>query len=211
MMKPFEFTVLKKAVNRLVEGYAANLDPVVLDVLKGDALVVAKQYLTADEPATTNFLFEVSNRHLTPELASQALATLNSQVEGFPQLDSETLDHLFKHQKRVVEPDWHTFDLKAQTYLGWNDIATQSKYMVAYHHHQLVGVNGVLMPGSHQGICAICKNMSRVSLFTATTVKNNLGNYQTNGNYICRDSRLCNQQLTSDEALNEFMETVLPR
>lgn len=43
-MKPFEFTVLKNGVARLVAGYSANLDPVVLDVLKADAIDLAKTF-----------------------------------------------------------------------------------------------------------------------------------------------------------------------
>ncbi|WP_282802040.1 FusB/FusC family EF-G-binding protein [Secundilactobacillus kimchicus] len=210
-MKPFEFTVLKNGVARLVAGYSANLDPVILDVLKADAIDLEKTFLIADDALTTNFIFELTNRRLTVEQATAALTTLRPQVTGFPSVTPATLATLFKKSHHLVEPDWQRLDLKMLTYLGWNDIATHQKFIVAVQADRLVGVRGTLSAGIHNGVCAICQTMSRVSMFTATTATNHVGNYRTNGNYICRDSGQCNRQLTSDEGLQAFLETVHPQ
>lgn len=92
------------------------------------------------------------------------------------------------------------------TYIGWQDSATQRKFLIAEIEGNLKGVLGVQSSRGIKSMCAICQQTEYVSLFLAKTKTASDGTYTKKGNYICVDSVKCNQQIEQKFGLNHFFE-----
>ncbi|HBM4677298.1 TPA: FusB/FusC family EF-G-binding protein, partial [Listeria innocua] len=143
--------------------------------------------------------------------AEPFLEGLKAYVIPFVPPSDVKLKKLFAKTKKLKIPAWSKLDLRDYTFYGWNDIAQQRKYIVTYEDGNLVGVNGTISPEIQKGVCSICQTHSKVSLFMTKTKSSSDGVYTTNGNYICYDSDVCNEQIKAHETLDEFIEVVKKR
>ncbi|WP_252898592.1 FBP domain-containing protein [Secundilactobacillus odoratitofui] len=87
------------------------------------------------------------------------------------------LKRSFVKLKKLKQPNFNALELSEQTFIGWNDIATQRKYMLYYDDNKLAGVYGDLSVSVIKGFCTICHQESNVSLFTAISKKGSEGRY----------------------------------
>lgn len=102
-------------------------------------------------------------------------------------------------------PAPENIDFREISYLGWDDKGTNRKYMISLLDGKLTGIYGTFKPLGKKGICAICNKLEETGMFLTEIKGSQLGTYTKKGNYICQDSRKCNENLISLENLHDFI------
>ena len=69
-----------------------------------------------------------------------------------------------------------------------------------------LGLHGTIKPTNKKGICAICSRFEEVGMFMSETKGTVQGTFIKKGNYICLDSMKCNQNITTLDKMNDFIE-----
>ncbi len=98
------------------------------------------------------------------------------------------------------------------TYLSWNDVGTNKKYIVYSRNGQMVGIECKYFLLNKESLCSFCHRHGQVAFITTITKARKLNNpdyYKAIGNYVCFDSSTCNQHMTSVEVLESFLEKSL--
>lgn len=134
------------------------------------------------------------------------LSRLKQHVVPFPRLEEQTIKSLFPKVKKLPLPDLNQADWNETSYLGWNDSGSGRKYIVAYVHNELIGIIGNSTPSRHPGICSICHEQEEVDMFTTSLKGVSKEESITRGQYICRDSQKCNENLKEVQPLFRFIE-----
>ncbi|CAG9610531.1 FusB/FusC family EF-G-binding protein [Pseudoneobacillus rhizosphaerae] len=208
-MEPFirvdQFQFIKKQTQHLINGYASVNDRKVLNALKStvyDKVLNLFKSLEPEQKQLVDHVIEVENTAGAEDL----LNSLKPYVIPFKNVSEQTLKKLFPKVKKLKLPVLTELDLKELTYLGWNDKATNKKYIIAIQPKGFIGLEGSFTPSSKKGICTLCSGHSQVGLFMSETKGAIQGTYTRRGNYICQDSMKCNDTLTSLEKLNGFIE-----
>ncbi|SER62051.1 FBP C-terminal treble-clef zinc-finger [Gracilibacillus ureilyticus] len=129
-------------------------------------------------------------------------------VIPFPLVSEKTVEKAFPKVKKLKQPDLNLVDLKETVYLRWEDLGTNRTYMLIPKENKLAGISGFLEPSAHKGICSICNGLEEVSLFTIEKKGKMRGTYSKKGNYICKDSAVCNHNLKSKDKLHDFLENL---
>jgi len=208
-LQPHEFVAIKEQVIILNKAFNSVNDKNVKAVVQADVVETVKSILPDNEIAT-DFLNQLPEIATSRQRAESAFKQLVELVTPFPELSSNQLGKLFKKVKKLPEPKWENLDRHEMTYLGWNDNGSQKKYIVAPRDGKLVGIYGDFDPKPLNGLCAICHQLGTVSMFLSKVKSRGAdGNYTKRGNLICRDSSLCNAQLSSLDHLASFVETTL--
>lgn len=208
-IQPHDFNAIKFNIYHLIGAYTSVNDPRVLKVLQAETETFIRNQLTGDDKLVDELLSNVMNSQLTKDRVNRELAKFKPYVDSFPVLTTTQLTKLFKKVKKINEPNWNDYDLTEHTFLGWNDTGNQKKYLVLPYNKKLVGVVGDFDSAPLNGLCAICHEMGTVSMFTATVKsRGKNGNYTKRGNLICRDSILCNQNMTEITNLAKFSESI---
>jgi hypothetical protein len=211
LMQPHELVSIKKEVVTLINTYKSVNDRNVVAVMQTDAINRIKAVLPEND-ITRGFLETIADRTLTKARAAEAFVALRQFVAPFPELSVSQLNKLFRKVKKLPNPNWSELDQTQMTYLGWNDTGSQKKYIVASKDDKLVGIYGDFDPQPLNGLCAICHQISSVSMFLSTVKTSGAdGNYTKRGNLICRDSSLCNAQLTDPSYLAAFVNSTYAR
>ncbi|NJE62867.1 elongation factor G-binding protein [Enterococcus durans] len=207
-IKPYQYYFIKREVEQLLNAYSSVNDPKTVQTVQ--ALAAEKIHELLDHPntAVNEFMEKVLDVTLKKEKAERLLEELKVIVLPFIQPTKPQIDKLFRKVKKLKQPDWNQLDLKEHTYIGWNDLGSQKKFMIYYEEEKLKGISGTLSPTINKGICSICQRTSNVSLFLSTTKTGSDGTYTKKGNYICHDSDQCNQQLVQLAPFYEFTERV---
>lgn len=149
-------------------------------------------------------LFKDVSRFRGQDEVNTFIQSLSPYVEKFPKLTSNQIRKVFSKVKKLKMPEFEIEDL-AWEYLGWRDISTQSLYLIYHEKGKLYSLKCRYTPisGNKSNFCCLC-NQSRIGnqigLVTTTRSKE-----LVSGNYICLDSRQCNQDLTDISKLREFM------
>ncbi|MGP4074290.1 FusB/FusC family EF-G-binding protein [Halobacillus sp. K22] len=134
------------------------------------------------------------------------LSRLKQHVFAFHPLNEETIKGLFPKVKKLQVPSLESIEWSTLSYLGWNDTGANQKYIAAYKNGDLIGIRGDFKPSRQSGICAICKEHEEVGMFTTSLKKSTSANSISRGNYICKDSNRCNENLKSLHSLDNFIE-----
>lgn len=106
----------------------------------------------------------------------------------------------------LSEIDWYCL-----SYLAWQDKGANKYFLIMPSEEKLVGIHGTMGSNSQKGICTICNRHSEVALFLSETKGAIMGTYTKRGNFICLDSKKCNEQITSLENIHEFIHLVTKR
>lgn len=208
MIQPYQFNLIKEQIFQLVRTYQSVNDPQTIQTIEGMTKgVVVRQFNPQDDQALL-IINEMFQRGLSIKKAEAHLSDLKTYVEPFPAPTIKQTEKLFRKVKKLKVPDFDDFDLKETTYLAWDDIGSQSKYLIATENEGYTAVHGHLSTEVKKGICPICQHESNVSMFLSLTKSSGDGTYTKRGNYICRDSQRCNQQLTDQAHLTEFIKLV---
>ncbi|WP_113926558.1 FusB/FusC family EF-G-binding protein [Bacillus sp. P14.5] len=208
-MEPFirndQFNFIKAQTKVLVNGHLNANDPGVLKALK--AVTLEKVLSVTPSPSEEerdllNPIVSIKDK----QDAEVYLAKIKSYVIPFRELSEKTLQKLFPKVKKLKLPNFENLDLREVTYLGWNDLGQERKYIVTEDNGQLIGIRGTFKNHSQKGVCAICNSIGDTGLFMTESRAAANGTYKNRGNYICQDSQICNRKLQSEEKLLAFIE-----
>ncbi|WP_449620120.1 FusB/FusC family EF-G-binding protein [Robertmurraya sp. Marseille-Q9965] len=142
----------------------------------------------------------------------QYIKHLSSFVLPFPEITEQQLKKMFPKNKKLKLPDLSLIDHNHLTYLSWNDLGTNKKFVVYELDGEMVGIECRLTSISKKNMCSICNNFGEVAYFSTVTKAKKAKNpdyYKSIGNLICVDSAECNKKITNVEYLEAFLNDSL--
>lgn len=208
ILHPYHYSYVSKQVENLLNVYTSVNDLQTIQTFQGLAYEKIHAVL-ADDVYFSTLITQLIDRRLTKKKSTMILEELKQFVIPFQPPSDKQLIKVFKKVKKLKLPKWGEHDLRDYNYFGWNDLGTGRKFMILYQENQIIGVYGTISPTIKKGLCAICNEISNVSLFLATTKSSGDGTYTKKGNYICYDSARCNHQMSDLEGLNHFIDNIL--
>ncbi|MBC1694789.1 FusB/FusC family EF-G-binding protein [Listeria welshimeri] len=210
-IETYQYNFIKYQLANVSRAYRSANDTSTLKALKSLTEEKINELFPANVLEGHKELFSELHTITSTKEAEPFLEDLKAYVIPFVSPSDVKLKKIFAKTKKLKIPTWSKLDMRDYTFYGWNDIAQQRKYIVTYEDGNLVGVQGTISNEIQKGVCTICHTHSKVSLFMAKTRSASDGIYTTNGNYICHDSDVCNQQIKDRETLDEFIEVVKKR
>ncbi|PEJ57732.1 elongation factor G-binding protein [Bacillus sp. AFS002410] len=210
-MEPFirteQYNFIKQQLQVLTNGHASVNDRAVLNALH--SLVSDKALgLFTDLTKEQQQLFIQIDTIKKSEQAEVLLRQLLPYVIPFKEVSEQSIKKLFPKAKKLKLPILKNFDLLQTTYIGWDDLGSNSKFIVTYLNHKLIGLQGTFNPINKKGNCTICNKFEDLGLFMTKTKGKIEGTFTQRGNYICKDSQKCNQNITSLDKLHDFITIV---
>lgn len=200
-----QYNFIKSQAYILANGHASANDKGVIAALKSltmEKVEAALGTMTDQQRQLIDMLLTVENR----EEAELFLLKLTPYVVPFQDISQQTLKKLFPKAKKLRLPDMEEMNMQETSYLSWIDKGTNRKYMIARHGNKLVGLHGTFQSINKKGICALCNKHEDVGMFLYEKKGEVLGTFVKRGNYICQNSVVCNQNITSLEKLHDFIE-----
>ena len=149
------------------------------------------------------------NIRITKVQVDKILETLQTYVIPFEHPSKKQVEKTFHKIKKLKSPLISDEILLESTYIGWNDIASNRKFIIYYNEQgTLTGFYGDIANQTVKGYCAICNKESNVALFMRKTRTSGDGQYTKKGDYICFDSIKCNQQLSDITQFYQFVDKI---
>lgn len=146
------------------------------------------------------------NNQLSKMQAEKILSKLQAYVLPFEHPSKKQVDKVFRKVKKLKTPLISNEVLLESTFIGWNDVASNRKYIIYYNDFgNLDGFYGDISNQTVKGFCSICNKESRVTLFMRKTRTTSDGQYTKKGDYICFDSTVCNQQISDLSYFYHFL------
>ena len=145
----------------------------------------------------------------TKEDYERYVEELTPYLLPFPEMTEQQLKKLFPKQKKLKLPELTAINHDQLTYLSWNDVKSNKKFIIYQLEGKFVGMEGKMTPTSKKNICSFCNCFGEVSYFSTITKEKNPKNtdyYKAIGNLICTDSNECNKNITDTTYLQEFLE-----
>jgi len=142
----------------------------------------------------------------------QYIQRLLDYLLPFPRITEQQLKKMFPKNKKLKMPDLSEIDHSQLTYLSWNDLRSNKKYIVYELEGTMAGIECKLSPTSKKNICSICHGFGEVAFFSTVTKAKSSKNpdyYKSIGNLICADSRECNKKITNVDYLTNFFKDSL--
>jgi hypothetical protein len=142
----------------------------------------------------------------------QYIQHLSGYLLPFPTITEQQLKRMFPKHKKLKLPDLSTIDHSQLTYLSWNDLRYNKKFIVYELEGKMVGIECEFAPTSKKNLCSFCKTFGEVAYFSTVTKakkSNNPDYYKAIGNLICADSSECNKKLTNVDYLTTFLKDSL--
>jgi hypothetical protein len=198
-----QYNFIKFQIKNILHAYATTKDEGVIYTVKlssMDKIFSLFTNLNESQVALLSKVVDIEEHYQADSL----LTELKSYVIPFRNTTEKTITKLFPKVKKLKAPDLKTIDFREISYIGWYDIRSERKFLVADYNGKLIGIQGTFMK-SIKGICSLCNSYEEVGLFTAN-VRSGKETYTNRGNYICADSNNCNQNLTSLDKLKKFIE-----
>ncbi|MGE8205478.1 FusB/FusC family EF-G-binding protein [Heyndrickxia sp. NPDC080065] len=130
----------------------------------------------------------------------------------FPRITEQQLKKMFPKNKKLKLPDISKINHSQLTYLSWNDLGSNKKFIVYELDGKMVGIECKFTPASKNNICSFCNSFGKVAYFTTVTKAKKSKNpdyYKAIGNFICVDSSECNKKITNIEYLTTFLNDSL--
>ncbi|WP_071394730.1 FusB/FusC family EF-G-binding protein [Bacillus tuaregi] len=150
----------------------------------------------------------------TDDEYKQYIERLTEYLIPFPKVTEQQLKKLFPKNKKLKLPDLTSIDYSQLTYLSWNDLGSNKKYIVYELEGRISGIECRLTPTGKKNICSFCNSHSEVAYFSTVTKAKKPKNpdyYRAIGNLICTDSHECNKKITNVDYLTEFLKDSLAR
>lgn len=152
------------------------------------------------------------SRLKTDDEYEQYIQRISAFLLPFPKITEQQLKKMFPKNKKLKLPDLSTVDHNQLTYLSWNDLRSNKKFIVYELDGKMVGIECKFAPTSKKNICSFCNCAGEVAFFSTVTKakkSNNPDYYRSIGNLICADSSECNQKITNIEYLETFLKDSL--
>lgn len=206
MIKPYEYNFIKEQITRLIDIYKTVNDKQTIITSQEMVTIQIKPILGEElhEKIRVSYL----DITLTNAKAVKIFEEIKQEIQPFKEVSDKQIEKSFKKVKKLKHPDITHYDLKETNYLAWDDIGTQRKYLNFYSDNKLIGLYGVMSTQVIKNVCSICHKIDNVAMFMSTTKSSGDGTYTKKGNYICKDSIKCNQQMTTLDYLHQFHQTI---
>ncbi len=152
------------------------------------------------------------SRLKTDDEYEQYIRRLSAFLLPFPQITAQQLKKMFPKKKKLKLPDVSNIDHSQLTYLSWDDIGSNKKFIVCELDGKMVGIEGEFTPTSKKNLCSFCNCFGEVVYFSTVTKAKKAKNpdyYKAIGNLICADSSECNKKITNVEYLTTFLNDSL--
>ncbi|KUF37402.1 MULTISPECIES: elongation factor G-binding protein [Lysinibacillus] len=200
------YHLLEQQLNKILHALTTTNDKNVILAVRGlvDTEVTTKLELSATETKLIEQLFAITDRAQGDAFLEQ----LKPYVIPFKPVTASTLKTLFKKEKKLKLPNLEALDFQRICYLAWDDPGTHRKYVVLDQNGQLAGIKGTFANSTVRGICAICNRHADVGLFTTSIKGQVVGTFTSHSNYICADSKTCNEHVTDMNKTVEFFERI---
>jgi hypothetical protein len=134
---------------------------------------------------------------------------LSGALQDFPKITEQQLKKMFPKQKKLKLPDLENIDHSRLTYLSWNDLRSNKKFIVYELDGKMVGIECEFTPTSKKNLCSFCNSFGEVAYFSTVTKAKKPKNpdyYKAIGNLICADSSECNKKITNVDYLTAFLK-----
>lgn len=207
-MEPFiraeQYNYIKMQGRKLVNGHSTAKDANVIKALKeivSESIITMFPDMNEEQKQLILPITEIKDK----EMAEKFLVQLKPYVMPFKATE-QTIKKLFPKVKKLYVPSLNHMDLREISYVSWEDKSTNKKYIVIDREQKLIGLQGSFTHANKKGICALCNGLEEVGMFLAEIKGKEQGTFTKRGNYICRDSQKCNENLTSLDKLHEFVE-----
>ncbi|MFT8321156.1 MAG: FusB/FusC family EF-G-binding protein [Bacillus sp. (in: firmicutes)] len=142
----------------------------------------------------------------------QYIQDLSAFLLPFPKITEQQLKKMFPKIKKLKLPDLSLLDQNELTYLGWNDLRANKKFIVYELEGKMVGIDCKVTPTSKSNFCSICNSFGEVAYCSTITKAKKAKNpdyYKAIGNLICTDSSECNKKITNVAYLKTFLKDSL--
>ncbi|MDT2767131.1 FusB/FusC family EF-G-binding protein [Lactococcus raffinolactis] len=209
-MYPYQYFSLFKTVDDLINVYQSVNDKSTVAAIKAQALAKFDIILPEKFDNFDTFLKVIFDEKLTKASAKTYFEVhLKPLVSPFKVPSNKVVEKVFRKVKKIQIPNWSSLDLRENTYVAWHDPGQGRKFILFYDEHdKLQGTFGEFGSNAIKGLCAICQEMTTISLFLATTKSSGDGTYTKKGNYICLDSDACNQHLYDLSSFHGFLNAL---
>ncbi|WP_039068933.1 FusB/FusC family EF-G-binding protein [Staphylococcus shinii] len=206
---PYQFNYIKERVAHLINVYNSVND---LNTISSIQEATREQILNTFQKVDSHIQLEVEklmNYQLSKMQAEKILSTLQGYVLPFEHPSKKQVDKVFRKVKKLKTPLISNEVLLESTFIGWNDVASNRKYIIYYNDFgKLDGFYGDISNQTVKGFCSICNKESRVTLFMRKTRTTSDGQYTKKGDYICFDSTVCNQQISDLSYFYHFLNKI---
>lgn len=204
---PHQYFSLAKAVDDLINVYQSVNDSSTVAAVKAQTLTKFDEILPEKFPDFPDFLSTILDEKLTKSSAQTYFEShLKPLVLPFKEPSNKAVEKAFRKVKKLQIPNWASLDLRENSYVAWQDSGQGRKFILYYDKTgKLQGTFGEFGTNPIKSLCAICQEMTTVSLFLATTKSGGDGTYTKKGNYICLDSDDCNHHLYDLAPLHDFL------
>ncbi|MDZ5713267.1 FusB/FusC family EF-G-binding protein [Jeotgalibacillus haloalkalitolerans] len=162
------------------------------------------QHLTPDQEKLISGIASLE----TEEERTKFLMDLMPYRTSFPDVTPADLRGLFPKVKKLPVPDLENMDFRALTYLGWKDIGQSKQYFVYVRDGKLKGIQGRYVISAKKGICSLCNRFGDVALTSIQNKPRESEGLKSYGQYICYDSKECNQSIQDSAQLEAFLGQV---
>lgn len=210
-MEPYirsdQYNFIKNQTQTLVNGHLSVNDRAVLNALKSlsiEKILNLFPDITDEQKQLFQPIIEVKDKND----AEQFLSKVKTYVIPFKVITEQSIKKIFPKAKKLKLPNLDNLDLTELSYLGWDDIATNKKFIITFQNNKAVGLHGSFQSIHKKGICTICNKHEELGLFLTEKKGTVQGTYTKRGNYICQDSQKCNHNITTLDKLNEFISLV---
>ena len=152
------------------------------------------------------------SRLKTEKEYDQYIQDLSVYVLPFPKITEQQLKKIFPKHKKLKLPDLSNIDHNQLTYLSWNDLRSNKKFIVYELEGKMVGIECEFTPTSKKNICSFCNCFGEVAYFSTITKAKKSKNpdyYKSIGNLICADSSECNKKISNVDYLTTFLKDSL--
>ena len=206
---PYQFNYIKERVAHLINVYNSVND---LNTIASIQETTREQILNTFQSVDSSIQLEIEklmNYQLSKMQAEKILSTLKGYVLPFEKKKKKQVDKVFRKVKKLKTPLISNEVLLESTFIGWNDVASNRKYLIYYNDFgKLDGFYGDISNQTVKGFCSICNKESRVTLFMRKTRTTSDGQYTKKGDYICFDSTVCNQQISDLSYFYHFLNKI---
>lgn len=205
-----QFNFIQEQVEMIRDSRKKSLPPSVLKAVIDLANAKIAFLFPEATPARLSML-DVSKSQ-TDEAYDRFIDELRPHVRSFPQVSEQQVKKMFPKQKKLRLPNEANLNMNRTSYLSWNDLRSNRKYILCEKDHQLIGIECKASANTKRNICAFCNQLAEVSYCVTITKAKQAKNpdyYKAIGTYICTDSASCNEKMTNLDPLMTFVETAL--
>lgn len=209
-IKNEQFNFIKKQIALIKDSTKKNVPPTVLaaviDLANAKIMSIFPNAILHQQE-----LLDLS-RLKTDDEFEKYIRRLSAFLQPFPQITEQQLKKMFPKKKKLKLPDLSNINHNQLTYLSWNDIGSNKKFIVYELDRKMVGIECEFTPTNKKNLCSFCNCFGEVVYFstvTKTRKSKNPDYYKAIGNLICADSSECNKKITDVDHLENFLNDSL--